>query len=253
MRIIQSFEFDHCTIRQVAYKGNLYMPPHVDNESKIGIVLDGGLIEKSGSDRVEAKRNSVVIKPGHVIHENIFGPRGVRLLSISFKNGYILPDSFQNLAWLHDPRVSFSAYKLWFSLKSVKNDKQLNHHLNVFIQLLDLLKKKKENPPPGWLKSATELLDRYSIDKGTIENISQQMKISRVHFSRSFKKYHFTSAVKYRHYVRMSNLLFCLTSTNKSLADISYECGFSDQSQMSRIVLKETGYTASALRFLLNP
>ena len=227
------------------------MPPHVDNESKIGIVLDGGLIEKTGSGRVEAKRNSVVIKPDHAVHENIFGHRGVRLLSITFKKGYILPESLHNLAWLEDPRVSFSAYKLWFSIKSIKNDKQLNHYLNVFIQLLDLLNKTKQNLAPVWLRSATELLNRYSIDENTIENISEQMKISRVHLSRSFKKYHFTTAVKYRHYVRMSNLLHCLISTNKPLAEIAYECGFSDQSQMSRIVLKETGYTANALRLLL--
>ena len=227
------------------------MPPHVDDESKISIVLDGGLIEKTGNGRVEAKRNSVVIKPDHAVHENIFGLQGVRLLSISFKKGYILPESLHNLAWLEDPRISFNAYKLWLSIKSVKNDKQLNYYLNVFIQLLDLLKKTKQNPAPVWLQSATELLDRYSIDKDTIENISQQMKIRMLHLSRSFKKYHFTSAVKYRHYVRMSNLLNCLISTNKSLAEISYECGFSDQSQMSRIVLKETGYTANALRLLL--
>jgi len=36
MRILRSFDYDHCTIEQVSYKGDLYMPPHVDDESKIG-------------------------------------------------------------------------------------------------------------------------------------------------------------------------------------------------------------------------
>ena len=63
MRILRSFEYDHCTIEQVSYKGDLYMPPHVDDESKIGIVLDGSLIERSTNGSVEATRNSVVIKP----------------------------------------------------------------------------------------------------------------------------------------------------------------------------------------------
>jgi AraC-like DNA-binding protein len=49
----------------------------------------------------------------------------------------------------------------------------------------------------------------------------------------------------------MSELLYCLTSTNKTLAAIAYECGFSDQSHMSRIVLKETGFTPNSLRMLL--
>ena len=227
------------------------MPPHVDDESKIGIVLDGSLIERSKNSSAEATRNSVVIKPNHAVHENLFGYRGVNLLTINFKKDYPLPESLHKWDWFEDPRVSFNTYKLWYSIKSVRNDKELHRHLNAFIQSLEVLKKIQQNTAPAWLQSVAELLKRYSLDGETIYNISHQIKISRVHLSRSFKKYHSISAVKYRHCVRMSNLLYYLVSTNKSLAEISYECGFSDQSQMSRIVLKETGYTANALRILL--
>ncbi len=251
MRIIRCFEFDPCTIKQVSYEGSLYMPPHVDDESKIGIVLEGGLIERSKNGSVEATRNSVVIKPNHAVHENVFGHKGVSLLTVNFKKDYPLPESLHKWDWFEDPRVSFSAYKLWYSIKSSKNDKELHSQLNAFIQSLGMLKKTRQNTAPAWLQPVAELLKRYSLDGETIGNISEQIKISRVHLSRSFKKYHSISAVKYRHYARMSNLLYCLTCTNKSLAEISYECGFSDQSQMSRIVLKETGYTANALRLLL--
>jgi AraC family transcriptional regulator len=251
MRIIRSFEFDHCTIRQVSYEGSLYMPPHIDDESKIGIVLEGSLIERSKNGSVEAKRNSVVIKPNHAVHENVFGNKGVNLLAINFKKDYSLPESLHNWDWFEDPRVSFSTYKLWYSIKSTRNDKELHRHLNAFIQSLETVKKIRQNTTPAWLQSVAELLKSYSLDSETIGRISQQIKISRVHLSRSFKKHHSISAIKYRHYARMSNLLYCLISTNKSLAETSYECGFSDQSQMSRIVLKETGYTANALRLLL--
>jgi AraC family transcriptional regulator len=227
------------------------MPPHVDDESKIGIVLEGSLIERSKNGSVEAKRNSVVIKPNHAVHENVFGNKGVSLLAINFKKNYSLPESLHNLEWFEDPRMSFSVYKLWYSIKSAKNDKQLQAQVNIFIQSLETLKKTRQNTSPAWLQSVAELLKHYSLDGETIGRISQQIKISRVHLSRSFKKHHSISAIKYRHYSRMSNLLYCLISTNKSLAEISYECGFSDQSQMSRIVLEETGYTANALRMLL--
>ena len=227
------------------------MTPHVDDESKIGVVLDGSVIERSKDICVEATRNAVVIKPDHAVHENVFGMRGATLLSINFKKGYALPDNLHTWDWFKDPRVSFSAYKLWYSIKSAKNDRELRRHLDVFIHSLELFKKTQQNIPPAWVHSVAELLKRYSLDGETIDSISQQMKISRVHLSRSFKKYHAISAVQYRHCARMCNLLYCLISTNKSLAEMSYECGFSDQSQMSRLILKETGYTANALRMLL--
>jgi len=251
MKIIRSFEFDHCTIRQVSYKGSLYMPPHVDDESKIGIVLNGSLIERSKDRSIEATRNSVVIKPNHAVHENVFGQRGVSLLTISFKKNYPLPESLHKWDWFEDPRVSFSTYKLWYSIKSTRNDRELNRHVNAFIQSLDVLKKTQQNTAPAWLQPIAEALKRHSLDGETIDNISHRIRVSRVHLSRAFKKYHSISPVKYRHCARLSNLLYYLVSTNKSLANISYECGFSDQSQMSRIVLKETGYTPNALRLLL--
>jgi|GEM_PF-1189697 len=251
MKIIQCFEFDHCTISQATYKGGLHMPPHVDDESKIGIILDGTLLEKTKNSRVEAKRNSVVIKPGHAVHENVFGSRGVSLLSINFRKDYPLPAILQNWDWFEDPRLSFTAFKLWYLLKSVRNDSTLNIYINEFIQSLEIIKKNRQKNVPPWLLPVAELLNRYSVDGKTIDLISHQLQISRVHLSRSFKKYYSISAVKYRHRARMSNLLYCLVSTQKSLAEISYDCGFSDQSQMSRIVLKETGFTAHALRLLL--
>jgi len=227
------------------------MPPHVDDESKIGIVLDGSLIERSNNSSVEATRNSVVFKPNNAVHENVFGYRGVQLLTINFKKDYPLPECLHKLDWYEDPRVSFHTYKLWYSIKSTKDYKDLHSHLNAFIQSLEMLKKTQRNAAPAWLSRVTEMLTHYSLDGETIDNISQQIKISRVHLSRTFSKHYSISAVKYRHYARMSNLLYYLVSTKKSLAEISYECGFSDQSQMSRIVLKETGYTPNALRLLL--
>jgi hypothetical protein len=179
MKIIRSFEFDHCTIRQVSYQGGLHMPPHVDEESKIGIVLDGSLIEKSKYGNVEAKRNSVVIKPNHAVHENVFGHRGVRLLTINFKKDYPLQEILHKWNWFEDPRVSFSAYKLWYTIKCTRNDKELHKCLNAFIQSLEMVNKTQQNLAPGWVQSVAELLKRYSLDSETIDNISQQIKISR--------------------------------------------------------------------------
>lgn len=124
-------------------------------------------------------------------------------------------------------------------------------HLDEFVQSLKRCKRVQQNDVPAWVRSIARLLRECPLEGETIRDISDRMKVSRVHLSRSFKKHYSVSAVKYRQHVRFGNLLHCLASTNKSLAEASYECGFSDQSQMSRTVLKETGYTPQALRLLL--
>jgi hypothetical protein len=96
-------------------------PPYIDDESKIGIVLEGSLIERSKNDSIETKRNSVVIKPNYAVHENAFGNKGVSLLSINFKKDCSLPESLHNWDWFEDAIVSFSVYKLWYSIKSARN------------------------------------------------------------------------------------------------------------------------------------
>lgn len=251
METLQNFEFDSCTIRQAVYESNLHMPPHHDEESRISIILDGTLIEKADSRFIEAKRNSVVIKPNSTLHENIFGLRGLRLLSISFRNGFSLPEDLSKWEWFEDPRVGFNAYNILYSIKSVKTDKELHGYLNNFVKTITLLRKNAKTKPPVWLNDVINLLQRYSSDNETIENIADRLKLTRVHISRSCRKFHSITPVQYRHYVRLNDLLYHLTCTNKSLAQVSYHCGFTDQSQMSCIVLKETGLTPRALTMLL--
>lgn len=134
MRRTQRLDFDHCTVLQASYESGLYMPPHTDKESEISIVPDGQLLEKVPGVCVEARRNCVVIKPNHAVHEDLSGPKGARLLTVNFKNGYTIPGDLCDWGWFEDPRLSFSTYKLWYSLKSVKNDKALNGYLGEFLQ-----------------------------------------------------------------------------------------------------------------------
>ncbi|WP_315820399.1 hypothetical protein [Paraflavitalea speifideaquila] len=65
--------FDRFNVERSVYPPGLYMAPHRDKLSRISIILEGELWESTEQGEVNANRNSVVIKPNYVVHENRFG------------------------------------------------------------------------------------------------------------------------------------------------------------------------------------
>lgn len=250
MKLFQETEYKYCSIRLATYKGEVYMPPHVDAQSKISIVLKGSLTEKVENQFIKAERNSIVIKPNNVLHENVYDSKGVSLLSIIFK-GKDIPIGSQSWNWVEDARTSFQVYKLLFLIKAAGREKEMRKVMDDFFQTVKTIKKQEHKIKPAWLDNFLIQLKQYPIHNETVETIAERLKITRVHLSRSLKKHHAISPVQYRQYSRLNELMYLLTVSDKSLAEIAYECGFSDSCQMSRVVKKETGLTPQSLRLLL--
>jgi AraC-like DNA-binding protein len=225
------------------------MEPHFDKESKISIILDGVLHEKHSQTHIQAGKGSLVIKPNNVKHEDLFVSKKTTILSLCFTEAYPLPPVLKKWLWVEHPKLSFLAIRLWYSLKSVKNDSQLNNHISLFVEAIEEINRYQDKSLPVWLESIKSDLDNVQ-DSLHISEISRNNNLHRGHISRTFKKHYSVSPVVYRNYVRLNNLMYSFSSDDKSLVETAYEFGFADQSHMSRIIKKETGITARNFRTL---
>lgn len=81
-----------------------------------------------------------------------------------------------------------------------------------------------------------------SVDNAvTIASIAESYNISTSHFIRSFKSIYGLTPNEYRQNYRLNQAMHLLKTTNLSVQDISYQCGFSDQFYFSRLFKNKSG------------
>lgn len=79
-------------------------------------------------------------------------------------------------------------------------------------------------------------------------DVASHVNMSEVSFSRFMKKRTGKNYIEYLNDLRLGIASRSLVDTNKSIAEISYECGFNNLSNFNRIFKKRKGYTPKEFR-----
>jgi AraC-like DNA-binding protein len=225
------------------------MAPHTDKLSRISIILDGELWESTDQGEVKATRNSVVIKPNDVVHENSFGATPLHILSISFNDNKLLTDHFQRWQWINHPALHVSAIRLWTQVQRVQDEQAL---MGLFEQFVTPLTQFGQERYPGrpvhWPEALREMLATRLDEPQGIQILSEQLSLHRVAMARGFKKQYGLSPVQFRTYTRVIAALQDLALTQKSLTAIAFDAGFADQPHLTRTFKSLMGCTPGEFR-----
>ncbi len=82
----------------------------------------------------------------------------------------------------------------------------------------------------------------------TLEGIAERFSVSPSYMSHRFKEYTGVSVIKYLNNCRMNVAKRLLSTTQKNIKDIVYECGFSDETNFCRNFKRLNGVTPLAFR-----
>ena len=99
-----------------------------------------------------------------------------------------------------------------------------------------------------WLEITYEKMQK---PENFIRGGEQMLAISgktREHLARSMQKYYHTTPTAYLNELRLNYAVNLLQSSNLSVTDICFECGFSDQGYFSKAFKRELGVSPSALK-----
>lgn len=103
--------------------------------------------------------------------------------------------------------------------------------------------------PPSWLNELEQLrTEGRFVGSKSVEAVARMAGVSREHLARSYQR-HFgttvTGAIRVR---RLHAAYDAVTGSGQSLADVADQCGFSDQSHMTRHFVDWIGITPGVLR-----
>ena len=105
---------------------------------------------------------------------------------------------------------------------------------------------------PFWLRRIREKLNVEFCQRITMDDLAREAGVHPVHLSRVFRRFIGKGIGEYVHRLRIREACELMFDPEQSLADISCETGFADQSHFTRTFHSITGSSPGAFRALLN-
>jgi AraC-like DNA-binding protein len=242
----RQLRFDRLIAEKTYYEAGLQMPRHTDALSRISITMDGESEEITDTGHAILNTSTLLVKPNTAFHENTFGKKGCTILSIQFPDETLFPEKFRQWACYRHPGITVLGLALWTELKKAKNDKVVNDVLRRLCSMIEKLQSYQGQKKH--LLYAASVLSGESEEKKSIQDISNELSLHRVYFSRSFTKQYAISPAAYVQQERLVKTAIALRKKENTLTAAAYEAGYSDQSHMIRSVKKIFGVTPSRLR-----
>ncbi|TXN37539.1 helix-turn-helix transcriptional regulator [Flagellimonas hymeniacidonis] len=150
---------------------------------------------------------------------------------------------------IENPRLHFLFAKLYreFLLSDNYSEVSVEVLLLQICETLSNLNKTNTQNNPAWVDGLKELL-HYDTAVLSLEYLSNELKVHPVHISRVASKYLSISLGEYIRQHKIKKAIPLLWDASKSLTEITYQVGFSDQSHFNRVFKSYFNMTPSAYR-----
>lgn len=113
---------------------------------------------------------------------------------------------------------------------------------------MDRFARPMDQRPPSWLARVLEVLHDRHLENLSIAEVARNVGVHPVHLARSFRRHFRCTPGEFTRFCRLERAARMLTRSNRSLAEIALDCGFADQSQLSRTFTRDLGIAPGEYR-----
>jgi AraC-like DNA-binding protein len=231
---------------------------HYHENAYFTFILQGNVIEKNRKQTYHCSAGTLLFHNWQDAHFNIKPPGFTRGFHIEMEQAWVNKyncnlGNIQGNISVGDPDLKLLLYAIFRETKM--ND--VNTPLSVQSLLLNLLSGMQGSQtstgkhPPVWVSKLREILNEKISDSLSLQQLSALLDIHPVHLSRDFSRYFKCNLGTYIRKQKVQKSLSLISDKSRSLTDISFECGFSDQSHFNRCFRENMAITPLAYRKLL--
>ena len=220
--------------------------PHAHAEAYFCLVVDGQSAQRSGGqERLRERGRAYFYPPGEVQDER-FGRRGGRLFSVRLSAAFLahlpgadrLPERSAELAG----PAALQVRRLWSSCPGSPLDVEA-----LTLALLAALSRERCDGA-RWAPAVRDYLHAHFREKPSLREIAAVVGLHPVHLCRAFPRRFGVTLGAYLRALRVDHAARQLLSTQRSIAEVALDAGFSSQAHLSRELRKLLGTTPAALR-----
>jgi AraC family transcriptional regulator len=231
---------------------------HYHENAYFTFILQGNVIEGNKNEVYHCPAGSLLFHNWQDPHYNIKPGGFTRGFHIELQKQWLqhLNLSLDDLTGsmnIQNPDLKLLLYKIFKETKINDETTPLSIQ-SLLLQVLEQMLQNTEMPlkkNPMWVTKIREILHETFSEKLTLTDLSNNLDIHPAHLSRDFPKYFQCSLGHYIRKLKIQKSLSLLPGKNISLSDITFECGFADQSHFNRCFKDLMGVTPFTYKKLL--
>ncbi len=198
------------------------------------ILFDQKMIDGNSLDTCSKKFITPIFKndiflPIHIDNENLHNKSIKKILKKTLST-HINKDTGYEL----EMKINFLKFISYFFKHKYYNERKKNNDVNMRTATL--------------IKSITTYIEEHYKDKISLEMLASHANISVFHLSHLFKQYTGQTPIEYLNQYRLITSADMLKSTDSSIMDIAFECGYNNISYFNRAFKAKYGITPKEYR-----
>ena len=217
---------------------------HFHENPHLNFILKGGIVDKRQNSETERRAGDLMFFHAGEPHQTFY--RSFPEINISFEINESLfsnksfGETLQIESLCKSVNTKFTALKIYKELTI--RDEFSDSSIEMLI--LNLLSSETEtkNVRPSWLDKVIELLnDNWDIPI-SLKDLATVANVYPTTISKHFPKYVSCTLGEYRRRLKIEKSLGIIKTSNQSLTEIAYQCGFADHSHFTRTFKQLTGF-----------
>lgn len=239
------------------YKTKDNFEPHCHENYYLAYVINGHYLEKDKKKSTRCLPGSVVAHKVNEVHSNTSFSENCRILNIEFEQNWFNKNGIS--CETAEQRFECNSVTLRYAFQKIADELSCGDVFSGIGAESALMKSVGEifmtgsinADVPGWVKTIKEIMHYENAADINLGYISRAVNRHPMHISREFPKYFRCSMSEYARYAKVERALSSLAVKEIPLSEISYICGFTDQSHFIKVFKKITGITPKVYRDLI--
>lgn len=227
--------------------GGLRLRDHAHGSDQLVFVLDGSYAELWGERSLRLGPGSVIFRPAGERHANVFDRGGVLALLVSYPSRRV-----SALARCRRPvelPSLLSDLRTQVELELRREDASSALALEgLGLLLAARVGRYAATRRPGWLGDALRFIELHHAEPIGLGAVAGAVEQHRATVAAAFRRHLGRSVGQTIRGVQVRSAVERLRGSRLPLAEVAVECGFYDQSHMSRVVKRVTGLTPGEIR-----
>ncbi|HUF70614.1 MAG TPA: helix-turn-helix domain-containing protein [Longimicrobiales bacterium] len=245
------FRFPDFIVETVVYPAGRVMPRHDHRWTNVTAVIRGEMLEETPAGEHRGRSCSVVVKPAGTVHANRFiGPGPVSTIHVELRSGSELARlaAAADWTWIEGGSAAHTAFQLHRAMRLACSDIEASAQR----LLATVLTPRMPLVPPPWFGEVCATIERRADQPVRLDELAGRVGLHPVYISRAFRRITGTTMTAYIRDLRLGRARHLLSTTERPLAVIAANCGFTDASHLSRTFAAAHSVTPGAFRQICN-